>query len=99
MTQEQSQGATQVKRIFEQPEDALSIYSDYAQVLGTGNELMLQFYDTIPGPPSDGQITSVRSILRATIVVSQAHARNIGRLLLEQAGESPAADIPAEDES
>lgn len=106
MVQEQPNGSTQVTRIFEQPPDTLSMYSDFAQVLGTGNEVILQFYDTIPDIPGpDGRIQGVRSRLRATIVLSQAHALNIGKLLLQHAGQdegapgapsaTDAADTPA----
>lgn len=81
----------QVSRIFEQPSDSMSVYSDFAQVLGTGSEVILQFYETIPDVPgAGGQIQGVRSRLRATVIVSPAHAQNIGRLLQEQAGASQA---------
>jgi len=75
-----------VARVFEQPPDALLTYSDFAQVLGTGSEVVLQFYQTIPDVPGPhGEIQSVRSRLRATIVLSPAHARNLGGLLLRHA--------------
>ena len=81
------QEGMQVTRIFEQPPDAVSVYSDFAQVLGTGPEVILQFYETIPDVPgAGGQIQSVRSRLRATIILSPAHALNIGRLLQQHAG-------------
>lgn len=77
-----------VDRIFEQPPDAVSFYSDIAQVVSTGNEVVLQFYETIPGPPEkEGQISRVRSRLRATITVSLQHAKNIGKLIMERTGE------------
>ena len=76
---------SQISRVFEQPPDALSFYSDFAQVIGTGSEVLLQFYETIPGTPGPGgQIQMVRTRLRATITVSKAHASNIGSLLLKQ---------------
>ncbi|MCR4321413.1 MAG: DUF3467 domain-containing protein [Candidatus Brocadiaceae bacterium] len=75
-----------VERFFEQPPDAISCYSDFAQVMHTGNEILLQFYETIPGPPvPGGNIGKVRSRLRATITISVAHAQNIGKLLTERA--------------
>ncbi len=75
----------QVPRVYEQPPDAVSFYSDIAQILYTGNEITLQFYETIPAPPdSEGVIKNVRSRLRATITVSISHAHNIGKLLLEK---------------
>ena len=79
----------QVPRLYEQPPDAVSFYSDIGQVLYTGNEVVLQFYETIPGPPeSGGVIKNVRSRLRATITVSISHAHNIGKLLLEKVEEA-----------
>ena len=75
-----------VKRLFEQPADAITCYSDVAQILRTGPEIVMQFYETIPGPPSppQGNITSVRSRLRATVILSTQHARTLGELLLKQ---------------
>lgn len=76
--------AGQVARLFEQPADAVSFFSDFAQIAGTGQEVTLQFYETIPGAPGpDGQIQMVRTRLRASIVVSHQHATNIGNLLLQ----------------
>lgn len=74
-----------INRIFEQGTDAISFYSDFAQVFNTGHEIVLQFYETIPGTPAfDGKIQSVRTRLKATITVSHAHAKNIGNLLDKQ---------------
>ncbi len=89
----------QVSRLFEQPPDAASFYCDLAQVIGTQAEVVLQFYETIPGPPSGptGQVTTARSRLRATIVVSKAHAANIGRLLLQKVGADDQKPTPAPD--
>jgi hypothetical protein len=90
----QGQQPTQIQRVFEQPPDAISLYSDMAQVLGTGNEVVFQFYETIPGPPGpDGNITVVRTRLRATITVSIPHARNIGDILRTRT-QQPTADQP-----
>ena len=88
----------QISRVYEQPPDAISLYSDVAQILGTGHEVVLQFYETIPGTPGPGgQIQMVRSRLRATITVSMVHALNIGRLLLKQSQpESPQAEARIE---
>jgi len=78
----------QVARLFEQPPDAISFYADYGQVLYTRSEIVLQFYETIPGPPDPGgNIKNVRSRLRATITLSPPHARNIGKLLVEKTKE------------
>lgn len=80
----------QVNRIFEQHTDAISLYSDFAQIVGTGHEVLLQFYETIPGVPgAGGRVEIVTTRLRATITVSKAHAENIGRLLLEQSQRQP----------
>jgi len=81
----------QAPRVFEQPPDAISLYSDLAQVLSTGNEIVLQFYESIPGPPGpDGQFTVVRTRLRATIMLSFRHAANIGDILRTRVQESTA---------
>jgi len=77
----------QVPRFYEQPPDAVSFYSDIGQILYTGKEVVMQFYETIPGPPeSEGVIKNVRSRLRATVTMSTSHAHNIGKLLLEKIG-------------
>lgn len=87
----QGQQTTQAPRIFEQPPDAISLYCDLAQVFATGNEIVLQFYETIPGPPGpDGSITGVRTRLRATITLSIRHAANIGEILRTRTQESTA---------
>jgi len=84
MAPEPSSGGTQITRVFEQPPDAISLYSEFAQILGTGHEVVLQFYETIPGAPgAGGEIQMVRTRLRATIVVSMPHAANIGNLLIK----------------
>jgi len=84
MAEQQPSNPLQVSRIFEQPETAISCYSDMAQVFGTGNEVVLQFYETIPGAPGPGgQLQMVRTRLRATITISQPHAANIGNLLIK----------------
>lgn len=86
MEKEQSSMPAKINRVFEQPEGAISCYSDMTQVIGTGNEVALQFYETIPGPPGpDGSIQMVRTRLRATISISIPHAMNIGNLLIKQA--------------
>jgi len=78
----------QVQRIFEQPPDAISFYCDMAQIVSSGNEIIMQFYEAIPGPPvSGGQITHMRTRLRSTVTVSFSHARNIGKLLIERTPE------------
>lgn len=94
MAQEHSETAKQapmrVTRVFEQPPDAISLYSDFAQVMGTGREVLLQFYETIPGVPGPkGAPEIVRSRLRATVTLSRAHAANIGKLLLKHSEAEP----------
>ncbi len=74
-----------IPRIYEQPDNAISLYSEMAQIIGTGNEIVIQFYESIPGPPDkEGKITKVTSRLRATVTISKAHAKNVGKLLLEE---------------
>jgi hypothetical protein len=76
---------TQIERYFEQPPDAISFYCDFAQVIATGAEIVLQFYETIPGAPGrDGTINKAVSRLKATITFSIPHARNFGKILVER---------------
>lgn len=78
-------GGIQVNRVFEQSPDAISLYCDFFQAVLTGQEVVLQFYETIPGPPGpDGKIQLVRTRLRATITLGMANAANIGRGSTEQ---------------
>ena len=79
-----AEGLVEVNRLFEQPEGAISFYSDHTQIVGTGNEVVVQFYETIPGPPGPGgRLQMVKTRLKATITLSSAHAKNIGNLLLK----------------
>lgn len=75
----------QVPRKFEQPADAISFYSDFALIVGTQNEVVLQFYETIAGPPGpELQVETAATRLRATVMVSRPHAQRIAELLLER---------------
>jgi hypothetical protein len=75
----------QAERFFEQLPDAISFFSDFAQIAHTGNEIVMQFYETIPGPPGpEGHITKVRTRLKATITIGVTHAQTIGKLLTEK---------------
>jgi hypothetical protein len=77
-----------IERYFEQSPAAISFYCDFAQVLGTGNEVVLQFYETIPGTPDrEGKITKVLSRLRATITFSLPHAQVFGKVLVARTEE------------
>lgn len=81
------QQPVQAQRMFEQHPDALSFYCDFSQIVGTENEVVLQFYETIPSPPNQaGQVTQVRTRLRATIMMSRPHAIQLARNLLQQLG-------------
>lgn len=74
-----------MERVFEQPLDSISFYSEMAQVLATGNEIIVQFYETIPGAPDlKGNIEKAKTRLRATITLSYPHAANMGKLLTER---------------
>lgn len=85
MTQQER---AQAQRIFEQPADAISFYSDFTQVLASGEEVLLQLYETIPGPPEpEGRVQVFKTRLRATVMVSRPNARRIAELLLKMAGE------------
>lgn len=83
--QKKKEAPVTMERVFEQPPDSISFYCDIGQVLATGNEVVVQFYETIPGPPGpDGKIKRVRSRLRATITLSLPHAANIGKHLVKK---------------
>ena len=76
--------AAKIRRVFEQPSDTISLYSDYAQVVGTGYEVVVQFYESIPGiPTSGGPPEVVTTRLRATIALSREHAANLGKSLVQ----------------
>ena len=72
-----------IERSFEQSSDAISFYSDFAQVMATDNEVVMQFYETIPGVPDrDGKITKAVSRLKATVTLSVSHAQKLGKVLV-----------------
>lgn len=74
-----------IERFFEHPPDAISFFSDYTQVISTGHEVLIQFYETIPGPPDmQSHIKQVRSRLRATITMTYPLSQNLGKLLIEK---------------
>lgn len=76
---------TAMERVFEQPPDSISFYCEMGQVLATGNEIIVQFYETIPGAPNlKGNIDKAKTRLRATITLSYPHAANMGKLLTEK---------------
>jgi len=86
--QKPKEDITGMERVFEQPPDSISFYCEMGHVLATGNEIILQFYDIIPGAPNlKGNIEKVKTRLRATITLSYPHAANIGKLLTERTKE------------
>ena len=85
MAERQGDGGITAKRVMEQPPDALVMFSDYAHILSTGNEVILQFYETTPKAPDDeGVIREVTSRLRVTVVLSPAHALNVVKTMQQQ---------------
>jgi hypothetical protein len=82
-----------VERQFEQPLDAVSCYSDLTQTVVTDHEVILQFYEAIPGPPQPphGEPNAVRMRLRATIVLNKTHAEKLARNLTQAASSEPKA--------
>jgi len=81
-----------IDRYFEQSPNAVSFYCDFAQILTTGHEVVMQLYETIPSPPDrEGKITKVVSRLRATVTISLAHAQNFGQQLIERTKETKSA--------
>ncbi len=82
------QSPQQINRVFEQPPDAITCYADMAQVLNSGQEIVMQFYETVPGVPGPGgRIQMVRTRLRATVILNPTHAKNLGEILLKQLGQ------------
>jgi hypothetical protein len=78
-------GDLTVQRNFEKSPDAISFYCDYAHIIGTDNEVVMQFYETIPAPPTrEGKITKAVSLLRATVTFSPAHAQKFGKVLMDR---------------
>jgi hypothetical protein len=74
-----------LQRFFDQHPNSVSFYCDFAQIINTGNEIVLQFYESIPDPPTQkGTIDSIKTRLRATITINVKHAKNIGKLLIEK---------------
>jgi len=83
--QKPKEDTTGMERVFEQPPDSISFYCELGQVLATENEVVVQFYETIPGAPGlKGNIEKVKTRLRATITLSYPHAANIGKLLAKK---------------
>lgn len=86
--QKPKKGPVEVERVFEQPQqppDSISFYCELGQVFTTKNEIVLQFYETIPGVPGlKGNIEKVKTRLRATITLSYPHAATIGKLLTKR---------------
>ena len=84
-SQPQEGGQIEIQRLYEQSPDALSMYSEIAHIVGTRNEVIIQFYETIPGIPGpSGAAETMTTRLKATITMSFAHAANLGRILLER---------------
>jgi len=82
-----------VERPYEQPPDAVSCYADMTQMVRTSNEVIMQFYEAIPGvPKGPAGPEVVRMILRATITLNVDHARRIVHGLGEALGESGKVD-------
>jgi hypothetical protein len=79
-----------LERVFEQPPDAVVCYSDLVQMTGSEHEIVIQFYESIPGPPQQpsGGPANVKSRLRASVIVSREHAAKIGNGLLQASATS-----------
>lgn len=84
MSSSKSEEPTGVKRSFSTTGDEVSFYSDYVAVLGTGDEIMLSFYETRPGLPNpEGKVDSAESRRRAVITMSPRHAQRLKEVLAE----------------
>ncbi len=76
-----------VTRVLNNQKMQFHFFLDYAQIINTEKEIVMQFYESIPGPPSpDSQIKNVKTRLKATITVGLPHAETIGKLLLKKMG-------------
>jgi hypothetical protein len=72
------------ERIFEQPPDAVTCYADVTTLVVTESEVILQFYEPVPSPPAAGsRAPSIRSRLRATVILNKDHARRLSNNLVQ----------------
>jgi hypothetical protein len=81
-----------IRRTFTQPDDAISAYGDYTQVSATAEEVVFQFYETIPGiPGEDAHIRGANSRLRATVMMSRDAAGRLVQVVVDAlaAGKPP----------
>lgn len=74
------EGPMRPGRVFERPADAISFYSDLVQVIGIEREGLLQFYETILGPPLE-QVYTLRE--RAEVMPFLERYPFLTSLLLE----------------
>jgi hypothetical protein len=71
-----------IDRKFVQPENAISFYGDFTQVLSTAEEVIFSMYETIPGVPgADGKVQGAITRLRATIVMSHGAAARLAEIV------------------
>ena len=84
-----------VERAFEQPPDAITCYADLVQTVVTEHEVIVQFYEPVPGPPAAGQggPSIMRSRLRATIILNKPHAARLATSLTEASRAAAGATI------
>ena len=100
-----------IQRVFEQPPDAITCYAELVQTVVTEHEVILQFYEPVPGPPiapvpvsgpPEGQVGPgiMRSRLRATIILNKQHALRLATSLAAAsraaAGSSTGPQVSAE---
>jgi hypothetical protein len=71
----------QVERIFEQPLDAITCYADVVSLAVTDHEVIVQFYEPVPGPPKAGGPPVMRTRLRATVILTKEHAGKLANNL------------------
>lgn len=90
-----------IPRRFTQPPDSFVGYADFAQVSAIEDEVVIQFYTTIPGIPAEpGKIEDAVTRLVATIIVSPSHARRLASVLTqtsEGGSQQPPETAPPED--
>jgi hypothetical protein len=82
--------SAQIRRSFELAPDAISFYSDYVSLSRTGNESVLQFYETLPGVVGQtGRPETATTRLRASIIMSPAQAEKLREVLERTEGDVP----------
>ena len=77
--------SSEIKREYVRADDMVVAYVDHTNVLGTGTELILSLYDTIPPFPGEDSEQIALSRLRACIKMHPHHALQVGEMMTNTA--------------